>query len=260
MLHCSLPWKQCVPGTSFSTLGWRALESNGRRTTPALWKSLCTTIAGGVRSSVLQQWLEGPAGWPGTSFCCMNRKAWDQPLPNGKSSIKESGTTKERKKEKKKLSLAFRFARHTCRTATGNARGNLRVMQGQEMRRGRDTWKKATRQFFWGQQMDWDFISISGFKPPQFERMMALGHICMWSASYTTQGAQMPWGWELSKYLIGKISSMYIRQRKLLWNKYFPQSVKTRASEDLNSSIGTDGLTNTFSLSLKPQRLSLFED
>lgn len=192
-------------------------------------------------------------------FLLHEQESRDQPLPNGKSSIKESGTTKERKK-RKKLSLAFRFARHTCRTATGNARGNLRVMQGQEMRRGRDTWKKATRQFFWGQQMDWDFISISGFKPPQFERMMASGHICMWSASYTTQGAQMPWGWELSKYLIGKISSMYIRQRKLLWNKYFPQSVKTRASEDLNSSIGSDGLTNTFSLPPQPHRLSLFED
>lgn len=165
-----------------------------------------------------------------------------------KAALRKVAQQKKERKKKKKLSLAFRFARHTCRTATGDARGNLRVMQGQEMRRGRDTWKKATRQFFWGQQMDWDFISISGFKPPQFERMMALGHICMWSASYTTQGAWMPWGWELSKYLIGKISSMYIRQRKLLWNKYFPQSVKTRASEDFNSSIGTDGLTNTFSL------------
>lgn len=259
MLHRSLPWKQCVSGTSFSTLGWRALESNGRRTTPALWKSLCTTIAGGVRSSVLQRWLEGPAGWPGTSFCCMNRKAEINLCLMEKAALRKVAQQKKEKKGKK-LSLAFRFARHTCRTATGNARGNLRVMQGQEMRRGRDTWKKATRQFFWGQQMDWDFISISGFKPPQFERMMALGHICMWSASYTTQGAQMPWGWELSKYLIGKISSMYIRQRKLLWNKYFPQSVKTRASEDLNSSIGSDGLTNTFSLPPQPHRLSLFED
>lgn len=41
---------------------------------------------------------------------------------------------------------------------------------------------------------------------------------------------------------------MYIKQRKLVWNKYFPQSVKTWVSEDLNSSMGTDGLMNNFSL------------
>lgn len=85
-----------------------------------------------------------------------------------------------------------------------------------------------------------------------------IGAYLQWSASYTTQGAQMPRGRELSKYLIGKISSMYVRQRKPLWNKYFPQSVKTWASEDLNSSIGTDGLKNTFSLPKVTQTFSVW--
>lgn len=100
MLHHSLPWKQRVSGTSFSTLGWRALESNGRRTTPALWKSLCTTIAGGVRSSVLQRWLEGPAGWPGTSFCCMNRKAEINLCLMEKAALRKVAQQKKEKKEK----------------------------------------------------------------------------------------------------------------------------------------------------------------
>lgn len=100
---------------------------------------------------------------------------------------------------------------------------------------------------FWGQQMDWDFILISGFKPPQFVRMVALGHICIWSVSYTTQGAHIPWGWELYKYLIGKISSMYAKLIKLLWNNYFPESMKIQVSEDMNNSTGTHGLMNTLS-------------
>lgn len=39
MLHCGLPWKQSVPGTSFPIPGWRALESNSRHKIPALWKA-----------------------------------------------------------------------------------------------------------------------------------------------------------------------------------------------------------------------------
>lgn len=40
---------------------------------------------------------------------------------------------------------------------------------------------------------------------------------------------------------------MYAKLIKLLWNNYFPESMKIQVSEDMNNSTATRGPTNTLS-------------
>lgn len=162
------------------------------------------------------------------------------------SSTAASALWKKRHREegRKAQPIAPRFARHTCRTVTGDSCGAPRGRGGPV--------KKSDQTVFQGQQMDWDFSSSSGSKPPQFEPVYGTGgylpvECCLFSSRGLGATRMRAWGvhhWQdqLQGHGTGRA----------LWSISHNTPGHSR-----NSSTETAGLPKT---SPKPCKYSLFGD